>query len=84
MIKILSVGPKIWKKANKLGVKKKLEKSLRSLEENWQHPGLRVELLEPKKMRIWSFRVDRKVRALFIWRKDLEAIEILNLTVHYR
>lgn len=84
MLKILPANPKIWKKAKKLRVEKKLKKTVKLLRENWRYPGLKVERLEPKEMGIWSFRVDRKVRALFIWREDKKAIEILNITVHYQ
>lgn len=84
MLKVLPINPKIWKKAKQLGVEKKLKKSIKLLSENWHHPGLNVELLEPKKMEIWSFRVNKKTRALFIWREDRKRIEVLNLTVHYR
>lgn len=83
MIQVLPVSPRIVKKANKLGVKRKLDKAVELFKKNWRHPGLKTELLEPKKMAIWSFRVDKKVRAIFIWREDRQAIEILNITVHY-
>lgn len=47
------------------------------------YPSLEVELLEPKHLKIWSFRVDKKYRAIFIFR-DSKTIEILNVTNHYK
>ena len=70
MVDVLPLNPKIIKKAKKLGVKRKLDKAIKLLNKNYRYPGLSVELLEPKKMGIWSFRIDYKIRAIFIWRKD--------------
>lgn len=81
--KVLPLNLKIAAKAKKLGVSQKLEKAIRLFEQNPFHRSLKTELLEPKSIGIWSFRVDRKVRAIFIWRDDKRAIEILNITIHY-
>lgn len=56
---------------------------MKLLENNVYHPSLNVELLEPKKMGIYSFRIDRKYRAIFIFREKNEVIEVINVTVHY-
>lgn len=82
--KVLPPHPKIVAKAKKMGVIQKFEKTIKLFEQNPFHRSLNTELLEPKSIGIWSFRIDRKVRAIFIWRDDKKAIEILNLTVHYR
>jgi Txe/YoeB family toxin of Txe-Axe toxin-antitoxin module len=81
---VLPLNSKLILKAQKLGIKKKLEKAISLFENNPFHPSLNTELLETKKMGIYSFRIDRKVRALFFFRKDKRAAEILNITVHYR
>ena len=83
MPKVLPLHPKVSKKALKLGVTGKLKKAVVLFESNPLHPSLNTELLEPKKLGIWSFRLDRKIRVIFIWRQDKEAIEIINLTIHY-
>lgn len=49
---------------------------------NIRHPSLRVELLEPRWRGIYSFRLDRKYRALFFI-SDGE-IEVFQITKHYR
>ncbi len=77
------IPPQVWRKAKKLGVEKKFEKALQLFKNNPFHPSLNTELLQPKQMGIWSFRVDRKARALFFWRNDQKSIEVINLTVHY-
>lgn len=46
------------------------------------HPGLNTELLEPKRLRIWSFIISGKYRAIFIWR-DNGAMEIIDINNHY-
>lgn len=52
-------------------------------EANPRHPGLNVELLEPKHLRLWSFRVDRTYRAVFIFR-NRDEIEVIDVNNHYR
>ena len=62
---------KKWIKAEKLFI------------ENFRHPSLRVELLEPKWRGIYSFRLDKKYRALFFI-TDNTKVEIFKITKHYR
>ena len=64
------------------GLIKKFEKQKKIFEANPFHPSLRTELLEPRGMRIWSFRIDRKYRALFIFREK-DVIEIIEVNDHY-
>ena len=80
---ILPLGRKILSKARKLNAEQKLIKAVKLLSDNPFHPSLNTELLQPKSLGFWSFRVDRKIRAIFIWRDDQRAIEILSLTAHY-
>ncbi len=60
----------------------KLAKAVELFEQNNNHPSLNVELLEPKHLGVYSFRVDRKYRALFVQKK--REIEILVVTNHYK
>jgi len=83
-VEILGLNSQVVKKLKKYGLVRKFEKQTKLLIDNLYHPSLHVELLEPKKMEIYSFRIDRKFRALFIFRKKGKLIEILNVTVHYR
>ena len=65
------------------GLSKKWEKAKRLFENNPAHPSLNTELLEPKHRLIYSFRIDRNYRALFICLPD-NKIEIIAVTKHYR
>ena len=82
-MKILSLHPKIKEYLEKRKLEKKFEKQKNLFEENPFHPSLETELLEPKKMRIWGFRIDRKYRAIFIFREK-GIIEIIDVNNHYQ
>ena len=84
MIKILPCSPRILAIISKHSLKKKFTKQIALLSENQKHPGLHFELLEPKSKGIYSFRIDRKYRALFFFRPDKQSLEILAITVHYK
>ena len=71
---------KFLKKHNLL---RKFQKQKKLFEENIFHPSLNFELLEPKQLHIYSFRVDRKYRAVFIF-VDREHIEIIDVNNHYQ
>ncbi len=61
----------------------KFEKAKGLFEQDPLYPSLHVELLEPKHRLIYSFRLDRKYRALFIYTGENE-IEIIAFTNHYK
>lgn len=82
-MRILSLHPEIEEYLKKRNLEKKFNKQRRLFEENPFHPGLKTELLKPRKMRIWSFRIDRKYRAIFIFRKSNTA-EIIDVNDHYQ
>ena len=82
-MRVLPLHPELVRflKGRQLG--EKFEKQKRLFEENPFHPGLRTELLEPKWMRMWSFRIGRAYRAIFIFREKW-VIEILDINKHYQ
>lgn len=80
---ILPLHRDIIEYVKKRNVEKKLYKQISIIRENINYPSLHVELLEPKQLRFFSFRIDRKYRAIFIFR-DKETIEIISVTDHYR
>lgn len=82
-MKILPFHPEIENYLKKRNLKKKFEKQKRLFEENPFHPSLETKLLEPKQMRIWSFRVNRQYRAIFIFREK-NTIEIIDINNHYQ
>ncbi len=62
---------------------KKWKKASDVFEHNIRHPSLNVELLEPRWRGIYSFRIDRKYRALFFITPRGTA-EIFAVTNHYK
>ena len=82
-MEILSSSELVLRKLKKYSLVKKYEKQIKLLGNNIYHPSLKVELLELKKLGIYNFRIDRKFRALFIFQRRGEVIEVLNVTVHY-
>ena len=82
-MKILPLHLEIEKYLEKHNLKRKFEKQKQFFEQNPFYPSLETELLEPRKMRIWSFRVDRQYRAVFIFREK-DTIEIIDVNNHYR
>lgn len=67
----------------KHGLTKKWEKAKKLFIANPRHSSLRTELLEPRHNLVYSFRIDKKFRALFLVRDD-ETIEVFKITNHYR
>ena len=82
-MRILPLHSEINAYLKKRGLDKKFRKQISLFRKNPFHPSLETELLEPRKMRIWSFRVDRKYRAIFIF-KEKDAVEILDVNNHYQ
>ena len=82
-MKILPLSKLIEKKIKKYNLQVKFSKQLKLLSLNPKHPSLNVDLLEPKEFGVYSFRIDRKFRGLFIFREDKKALEIINIMVHY-
>lgn len=82
-MKILPLHSEIKEYLKKRGLERKFEKQKTLLEANFSYPGLETELIEPKQIRIWSFRVDKKYRALFIFREK-NTIEIIDVNNHYQ
>lgn len=65
------------------GLKRKFDKQVNIFTDNPRHPSLHTEMLLPKNLKIYSFRIDRKYRAIFILLSDTEA-EIIDINDHYQ
>ena len=61
----------------------KLEKQILLFQNNPRHPSLHTELLKPKHLKLYSFRLDRKYRAIFIY-LGKNTVEIIDINCHYR
>ena len=64
-------------------LEKKWQKILKYLQDNPSHPSLDLELLEPRWRGIYSFRLNRKYRALFFMAPEGK-IEVFRITKHYK
>ncbi|KKR78439.1 MAG: hypothetical protein UU24_C0037G0011 [Candidatus Nomurabacteria bacterium GW2011_GWA2_40_9] len=82
-MKILPIHKDIEIYLKKHFLEKKFSKQISILSINISYPSLEVELLKPKHLKIWSFRVDKKYRAIFIF-QDSQTIEILDVNNHYK
>ncbi len=65
-MKITPLKDEIRKYLKKHQLERKFRKAKGLFEQDMSHPSLNVELLEPKHLKICSFRLDRKYRAIFI------------------
>ena len=64
-------------------LKKKFDKQVILFIANLRHPSLHTERLEPKYLKVYSFRIDRKYRAIFIFTAS-EEVEIVDINDHYQ
>ena len=81
-MKIKKLREDLQKYLKKHQLEKKYQKAKRLFEENPFHPSLNTEILEPKHLKIYSFRIDKKYRAIFIYTNN--EVEIIAITNHYK
>ena len=82
-MKILPLHKELVKYLNKHQLNKKFKKQSDLFIQNINHPSLNVEILEPRYLRIYSFRIDKKYRAIFFFH-NTDLIEIIDINNHYR
>lgn len=80
---ILPIHAEIEEYLKKHKLTKKFEKQSKFFEMNVAHPSLEVEILEPRHLKIYSFRVDKKYRAIFVFIRG-DTIEIIDVNNHYK
>ena len=80
---ILPIHKDIIEYLEKHSITNVFEKKIILFKNNPFHPSLKTELLEPREMRIWSFRLDKKYRAVFIF-IDHDTVEIIDVNNHYK
>ena len=66
----------------KRNLETKFQKQLKLFEQNPKHPSLNTEILEPKHLKIYSFRIDKKYRAIFVITNG--QVEIIDINDHYQ
>ena len=67
----------------KRGLVKKFQKQVNTFQTNPSYPSLNTEILEPRSLKIYSFRIDKKYRAIFVLIKPDE-VEIIDINDHYK
>lgn len=67
----------------KRSLTKKFNKQLELFKDNSKHPSLNTERLEPRNLKIYSFRIDRKYRVIFIL-VSYDEVEIVDINDHYQ
>ena len=80
---VLPVQEEIIEYLRKHQLLKKFKKQCEFLVTNPNHPSLNLEILEPKHLKLYSFRIDKKYRATFIFRGP-DIVEILDANNHYK
>lgn len=80
-MRILPLHPELICYLVERRLEKKFEKQKSFFERDPFYPSLGTELLEPRNMGIWSFRLDQKYRTLFIFH-DRDSIEIIDVNNH--
>lgn len=82
-MKILPLRKDLLDYIVRFNLQKKWDKAKQNFEGDIRHPSLNTELLEPRWRGIYSFRIDKKYRALFFITKKGEA-EVFQITNHYK
>lgn len=82
-MEINPLRPDLLKYLQKHNLSKKFQKQARLFSQNYHHPSLHTEILEPKSLRIYSFRIDRRYRVIFVLIEPGRT-EIIDINDHYR
>lgn len=79
---IAALNARAKQQLEKFDLIKKFRKQKGLFESNPSHPSLNTEKLEPKSVGLYSFRIDKKYRAIFRIRNGMA--EIVHVTKHYQ
>lgn len=82
-MKVRPLKPRLVRYLQRHNLFKKYSNQSELLEQNIKHPSLNTEKLNPKEFRLYSFRIDRKYRAIFTVTGQGE-IEIVDINDHYK
>lgn len=82
-MRVKALRPDLKKYLSRHNLQQKFVKQLSLFELDPRHPSLHTEILEPKHLRLYSFRVDRKYRVIFIL-ISIEEVEIVDINDHYQ
>ena len=80
---ILPLSKRLLAYLHEPNLTERFEKQKRLFEQNPFHPSLNTEILAPKYLRIYNFRITRKYRAIFIYR-GAAVVEVVDINLHYQ
>lgn len=81
-MQIKPLNRRVEKQLTKYNLTEKFRKQKTLFELNPSHPGLNTEKLEPKSVGLYSFRIDKKYRAIFRIKEGVA--EVIHITKHYQ
>jgi len=81
-MQIEKLRPDLEKYLDRYCLGEKYQKQKALFETNPKHPSLHREKLHPRELNLYSFRIDRKYRAIF-GIKNETTIEIVHFSNHY-
>jgi len=82
-MQVNSLRPDLLRYLKRRGLIKTFEKQLLLFKANPHHPSLHMERLEPASLKVYSFRINRKYRAIFLLQTPSET-EIVDINDHYQ
>jgi plasmid maintenance system killer protein len=82
-MQILPLSKRLEKYLTAHQLKHQFDKQAKLFRQNPFHPSLNTEILEPRHLKIYSFRINQKYRAIFVYTGS-GAIEIVDINNHYK
>ena len=82
-MEILTLSARVSRYLERRNLLQVFEKQRKLFEVNPLHPSLNTEILHPKHLRIYSFRITRAYRAIFIY-VGSNSVKIIDINNHYQ
>lgn len=82
-MRVLPLHKRLVRYLSKHDLQEVFVKQMDLFEGNSFHPSLHIEVLEPRHLCIYSFRVTKQYRAIFIY-VGKQQIEIIDINNHYK
>lgn len=80
---VFPLSARLEKYLKKHSLVKQFAKQKGLFEKDPFHPSLQTEILEPKHLKFYSFRITRKYRAVFVYIGN-DQVEIIDINNHYK
>ncbi|MBL7078618.1 type II toxin-antitoxin system YoeB family toxin [Candidatus Shapirobacteria bacterium] len=81
-MEILPLRNDLVKRLKRAGLKERFAKQKKLFEENQRHPSLHTEKLRPHQLGLYSFRITRQWRVIFIV-IGKDEVEVIDVNPHY-